>query len=377
MKPILIAILVFYSLLVSCYKPYEPGIEANDTILVVDGLITNKTAVYHVNLSYASPFDSRVSGKAERSATVYVTDDKGNIYPFANAGRGEYISDSLQFTGQPGRSYTLYIETVDGEIYMSDPQQICREYQPDTIYTELNYIETLSRFNTLIKTVQGANILVDIKTLSDTLPRFRFSSQFVLLYYYSLLIPPPYFDPPEYSFYCWRTDDLNPDINLAHNEYSKYASTIEKHTLYFIDDQIYVKGDVYNKGPRQPDFSFMAIATGSHQIYPISQRILYIDQYSLNDAAYLYYKRMDEQLRGEGKLFDPIAVQLIGNIKCTTNADKKVLGFFEASSVSHSLYKIGFRQAGKDNYFIKRLTYFPLPSSSGCWIDKVPPFWAK
>jgi len=45
----------------------------------------------------------------------------------------------------------------------------------------------------------------------------------------------------------------------------------------------------------------------------------------------------------EGKLFDPVSAQLIGNIKCITDPVRKAIGFFEASSVSYSEYVVDFR----------------------------------
>jgi len=84
---------------------------------------------------------------------------------------------------------------------------------------------------------------------------------------------------------------------------------------------------------------------------------------------------MDEQLRSEGKLFDPVAAQLNGNIHCATNPDKKAFGFFEASSVSRTSYIIGLRNPGNDQYLVTKIPFIRPPEPDGCWINKVPPFW--
>ena len=44
----------------------------------------------------------------------------------------------------------------------------------------------------------------------------------------------------------------------------------------------------------------------------------------------------NKQLTTSGKIFDPISSQLKGNLSCINNPSEKVLGFFEASSVTHS-----------------------------------------
>jgi hypothetical protein len=377
MKPILLTIIIWCGLLVSCYKPYDANVEAEEKILVVEGMITNEVASYSIRLTYALPFNAGDDFDPVISAHVYVSDNLNNSYPFIESGSGYYRSNSLQFTGIPGRTYTLYIETPDNNSYMSDSQRLIQAFKPDTVYAEVDTQETLSRFNELITVKLGGNIMVDIKSPSDTLPQFRFTSRLIKLYYYALCIPPPYIDPPEYFFYCWQTDNINPDINLGYKEYSPNSSGLLKHTVYFVDDRIYVEGWTYGLGQQQPDLSYEAKASANRQSYPISRRILYLNQYSLNRETYLYYKSMDELLRSEGKLFDPIAVQLIGNINCTTNPDKKTFGFFEASSVSRTSYVIGFRQPWNDVYPITEIPYNPTPEPDGCLINKVPPFWVS
>lgn len=373
MKPTIIEVVILYGLLISCYKPYNTNIIADERILVAEGMITNEVATYHVNLSYALPFYSGGTGQPENLARVYVTDDLGNYYPFKGLGNGSYISDSLKFTGHPGTFYTLSLETPDGETYISDPQRLEPEFSQDSIYAEIDYQETISRFNQSVITIRGANIMIDIRSLTDTLPRFRFTSNLVKNYFYSMQIPPGD-RSPFYFFYCWQTDNINPDINLTHKEYSVNSSSIRRHAVYFIDDQIYVDGLVYGLGSQEPDLSYKALITPDHKSYIITNRILYLNQYTLNNETYSYYNSMDEQLRSDGKLFDPIAVQLSGNIKCTTNNGKKVFGFFEASSVSRTAYIIGFRSY-RNQYSITKIPYIVPSRSNGCLINKVPPFW--
>ncbi|MCX6254874.1 MAG: DUF4249 family protein [Bacteroidia bacterium] len=88
-------------MLTSCYKVYDPHIDTAEKVLVINGLITNQTNVYHVILTYARPFNSSEKSTPVTAANVYVTDDLGNSYIFNEMEKGDYISDSLQFTGIP------------------------------------------------------------------------------------------------------------------------------------------------------------------------------------------------------------------------------------------------------------------------------------
>lgn len=63
---------------------------------------------------------------------------------------------------------------------------------------------------------------------------------------------------------------------------------------------------------------------------------LRINQYSINRDTYDFYTEANKQLTTSGKIFDPISSQLKGNLSCINNPSEKVLGFFEASSVTHS-----------------------------------------
>jgi hypothetical protein len=107
----------------------------------------------------------------------------------------------------------------------------------------------------------------------------------------------------------------------------------------------------------------------------VHHRILYLKQYTLNNEAYLYYKSLDEQIQSEGKLFDPIAAQLNGNIKCITDPEKKAIGFFEASSVSYSAYMVDFRNLTNFQPSIIKIPYILPPELNGCQVNSAPLFW--
>ncbi|HUX57903.1 MAG TPA: DUF4249 family protein [Bacteroidales bacterium] len=107
----------------------------------------------------------------------------------------------------------------------------------------------------------------------------------------------------------------------------------------------------------------------------IHHRILLINLYTLNNDSYSYYKSLDEQIQSEGKLFDPIAAQLNGNIKCITNPEKKAIGFFEASSVCNASYVIDYRYLNKSQPSVIKTPYILPPEAIGYRINTAPPFW--
>ncbi|MEI6050736.1 MAG: DUF4249 domain-containing protein [Bacteroidota bacterium] len=361
MKPTNTIFLIFLGLLTSCYKVYEPKIDTGKKVLVVNGMITNKVEVYHITLSYTEPFNSSRAADPATGADVTVTDDLGNRYLFKEGSSGNYTSDTSQFTAIPGRSYRLHILTPDLLEYESDPQKLFPEVHPDSVYSEFDSKKTLDKNTGLVVLTHGANILADIRNQSDTLPRFRLASNLVTQYFYTIC---PIMAPCDF-FYCWKTTNANSNINLTGGIYSESSASIRKHLICFLDDNLFCYALYY----------YYSGATSYYQFFMIHHRIIYLKLYTLNIESFLYYKSLDKQLQSEGKLFDPIAAQLNGNIKCITNPETKAIGFFEASSVSYSAYTVDFRNLTSFQPSIIRIPYILPPETNGCRINNIPPFW--
>ncbi|MGA1976238.1 MAG: DUF4249 domain-containing protein [Bacteroidales bacterium] len=371
MKQAIILILSLTLLLASCSEPYDAKVNSNEMILAVNGMITNENATYHIRLSYAAPYDSTYTGTPIDNASVNVTDDHNNNYYFTEGASGDYVSDSLQFTAQPGRTYTLHINTPGGTEYESYGQRLFPEVQPDRVYSEFDKKEVIDKSSGLYVLSQGVDILVDIANHTDTLPRFRFTSNLLTQYFYQVC--PPF--QSCISYYCWQTDNANADLNLTGGEYSISSASINKHNVCFIDDDLMYYGIIYiarNQGTGTP---YVAVATQAYESNYVTARILYMQQYTLNNETYEYYKNMNLQLQSEGKLFDPIAAQLVGNIKCAADPNIKVFGFFEASSVSRTAYRIDFRNLTDNQPTITETGYVLPPESNGCEINNPPAIW--
>lgn len=356
-------------LLTSCYKVYDPHVDTAEKVLVVNGMITNQRDAYHILISYAESFNSKENGSPVSSANVFVTDDLGNSYNFHETDKGNYISDSLQFTGIPGRTYKLHIVTPDWKKYESDYQRLFPESYPDSVYTVYDNQETLDESTGLKSITHGADILIDIQNKADTLPHFRFTSNLVRQYFY-MICP---FREPCILFYCWQTVDANSNINLTDEEYSLNSASIIKHQICFLDDNLTCYASYYS----YLEHPYTVVLTAYSQSYEIHHRILYLNQYTLNNETYLYYKSLNEQMQSEGKLFDPIAAQLTGNIKCISDPAVNAIGFFEASSVHKSAYIVDFRNLTNSQTALTKTPYILPPESNGCRINIVPLFWVN
>ena len=114
-----VIILVLF-VLCTCIDPYFQKINRYESLPVVDGLITDENSAYTVRLSRTIQDQNAIPALVS-DATVFITDDTGNISNFINIGNGVYKSDSTIFRGQIGKKYVLHIKTEDGGNYESDP----------------------------------------------------------------------------------------------------------------------------------------------------------------------------------------------------------------------------------------------------------------
>jgi hypothetical protein len=383
MKPVYILFILSIGFLTSCYKVYEPKIDKGQNVLVVNGMITNKTEAYHIMLSYADPYNSTASPEPAGGANIYVTDDLGNQYSFNEGNKGDYASDSLQFTGQPGSKYRLHIVTPDGTEYESATQRLFLEVSPESVYTGFDTKITLDKNTGLKVTTHGADIFADIPNVSDTIPQFRITSNLVMQYYYSIGFRLRWDLLLTFNYYCWVTVNSNTNINLTGTDYSMNSTSIKRHPVCFLDNNFTVYAPRYDLKLNMDDTTDVKHETG-YSNYNIHHRILYLNQYTLNNDTYMYYKSLDAQMQSEGKLFDPIAAQLTGNIKCITDPNKKVIGFFEASAVNYSAYIVDFRNLSNSQPSLIKTPYILPPELVGCVINRlgsphqdhnIPGFW--
>ncbi len=356
---------------VSCYEPFTPEVEPNEKVLVVDGLITNENASYHVRLYYASPYDSAQVETPATQASVYVKDQEGNIFFFQEQLPGDYATDSLQFRGRPGAVYQLYITARNGDKYLSEPQPLLDAAVTDTTYAGFEERDVTDFVTGRTVRTRGGVIMTDVAGSGDSLSAMRYVVRAVNQYWYNIC---PIFQQC-YDFYCWQEETLNSDLNLTDAGNTPEGSVLRKHEISFVADNPELFGMIYDYQPQGPGLPTLVVVTRQYQLYPVHTRLLYIDRYILNPQAARYYADMDAQLSSEGKLFDPVAVQLTGNMRCVTQTSRRVLGFFEVSYVVRRAYELDFENLTLGQPSLVRIPYILPPADAGCMIDQVPEFW--
>ncbi len=378
-------------LLTGCKEVYYPVIDRQMEALVIEGLMTNLKESYKVKLTMASTYDSTLSSEGITGALVSITDDLGNIYLMhENHFLKSYYSDPSEFVAVAGRSYALHIEMPGGEVYESTAQKLLPPASIDSIHgisgnKEFWYTDQLG--DIVSRLVYGSETFMDIGNNSDSVYQYRLDNYIINCYSFRDLWTPEMkaagitFPPPKdcpgtvcpYLIYNWKRFDLKTSINLTATTQTFSSDKLFNSTVCFFS---------FDSAAFPLNYKMDSCGYDVHEKYvcgPIRQKAgpagkaLQTRLYALNQASSVYYQELNKQLSAEGKLFDPIAVQLQGNMRCISNPGKLALGLFEVSSCTTKSYWLTFNYGTGEGHYqpIGDLSGLPDAGSS----KVMPGFW--
>ena len=231
--PKLILMFVAVFALCTCIDPYSPKLAGYESLLVVEGLVTDANASYTVKLSRTFQEQSSVSVNVS-NATVFISDDSGNESYLKNKNNGIYKTDSLEFKGTIGKTYILHIRTNEGEEYESDPCLMQSVPDIDSIY----FAKDQQLINNGNQTQDGLSIFLDSKQ-GDNNQYYRWAFDET----WKFKVP----DPKKYDFnvadstivpatdvkeYCWK--NKKSDGVIIHAIYPGEPTRIVKEPIFFI-----------------------------------------------------------------------------------------------------------------------------------------------
>lgn len=347
----LIYILMIIMLAMACEEIYHPNLDEVEDLMVVEAILVSNRPSNTIYLYKTKGFNEvdesypKVGG-----ATVYLLDDKNKRIDCIEYNEGSYV---LSETLDSERSYRLNIE-LDGDLYVSEMQNVPDIPEVDSIYGERDYKVSVSgtaNSSDDIEKEYGIQLYTDI-TPTEKTNHYRFWGKKIIQYtdYYDTVIDGK---PEQPRIYIWRTIYPTGTFNISGPPKYSTSKDIKKQTLEFFPND-------YNKY-----FPDTMVFEGW---------IYFIDQYGINEDTYNYYDNLNSQLGTEGRIFDPIYSQVEGNIKCSTDPSKTVLGNFEISSHSEFRYYLFYDQIRED-FKLKVIPYNYYIPSSGYIKRFMPDFW--
>ena len=270
-----------------CTDPINFETEPNAGYLVVEGLVTDAPGTNRVKLSRTGEFTNIFEGGLERpvtSAVVTIIDDQNNTTDLVELSGGIYLTDSLVFRGELGRTYTLRIETSNGQVYESTPELLEKKVSFDELKSEFKEFEIVNDNNILV-TREGTELLVDMTFLEGRNVFVRHS---------------------------WR-----------------YA--IDKRVFFDIDYINVINSNNFSQN-KVNDLSILLLEKNFGSL-PQEFR-MEVSQFTLSRTAFNFWDALAKQRENGGSIFDAPPTRITGNIVNTGDPDEVVIGIFSAAGVT-------------------------------------------
>ena len=282
-----------------CVEPFDLELDKVKARLVVQGLIENNAGPHYIRLTKSNPglkvFENNDSGYIDNfniveDATVIITDDfgqtetlelipkKDELDPYDNTFQefGGFYKTS-NFIGIEGRTYSIKITTIEGEIY-----------------TASDYMHPISK----IDSIKFQRVMGDIGKDDDYVPMLYFK------------------DPQENEENRYLVQyNKEEDMKIVYGGWDDLWEFAILSDKYFQPGKTGVSID-NGVGPR--DWSWYRTWPGD---------LVYIRMNSLSDQSYNYYKFLLEQFQQDGGAYKPSPASP------PTNISNGGLGFFRASAV--------------------------------------------
>ena len=302
---ILISFLLIISLS-TCIDPFYLELDNYESLLVVEGMITDELAPQTIKLS-RTYLNANDSPDLVAHAEVRVLDENGVITDFHELEPGIYLSDPAQFSGRVGGTYTLYIRTEDGLEYASDSCGMSAVPPINSLYYEVDS----ELYDDGKVEESGLRIFLDTENQDEASQYMRWDFEEV----WKFRVPyPVFFQDLGYREYkrvhvendiCWRFEHSRQI--LIHSSAEQSSDLLSRKPIHFIASGL------------------------SNRL--LRQYSIQVNQYSLSQEEFLFWKKLREITEDAGDLFEKQPFPIEGNIRCINNEDKKVLGYFQVSAV--------------------------------------------
>ncbi len=292
--------LFFFALLISesCKKPFKnDAINDSPNLLVIEGIL-NQGGQSSIFLSRSLKLSDKSVVQMEKGAKVQVEGTNNSVLPLTESSAGVYTLPVTTFN--PNLQYRLRIKTIAGKEYLSDLMPVRTTPAIDS----LNWR----------REGDGVGLYIDAHDSNNNTKYYQWDyvetweqrSVGYSEYIYKDGLPPQSRNYPDIMriFTCWKSEA---STNILISSTAKLSSDV-------VDD-----------------FPLALIPNRSEKL-GVRYSIL-VRQYAIGKEAYDYLtlmKRNSEQL---GSLFDNQPSELVGNIKCISNPNERVIGFLNISQI--------------------------------------------
>lgn len=320
----------------SCVDPADPAFDATVNVVVVDGAITDagEQQPIRLNRSKADPLTGRFGTTPITGAQLAIVVDSSEVVPLTETDTAGSYRTPAQFRGQTGHHYQLRFTLRDGTRYESTVQTMQPAVPISRVYAKFN-TNSLAQGDKLMGLYPAAHdIYLDAQDPADQHNYYSWTwtlweqqdwchscSQSVYLIYNPNGMEPAFFED------CWAP--VGGSYPLFVYDYGCRTQCWE--ILY--SHEINVFADSYSNGGR-----VVGQRVAKIPFYQRTPSLVEIQQLSLTEDAYRYFKRLQDQTTNTGGLADTPPSAPVGNVRNVANRSEAVVGYFAASAVTTIRY---------------------------------------
>lgn len=305
-------LLCFAILYSSCEDVFKPDIDITEyeSMLVVEGVITNESGPFKVRLSASVPLDTLIDEIPVYGAEVKITDDQGNLYQLFQAEDGWYETQEQNLQAVKSRNYKLNITSPDGTEYESSVVALTEGPQIESI----DFVET-QHTNFESDPPRDENWL-DIKINTTG-------------------------EPGEMSYVKWDLEEtweikIPDDIKVADSQGNLHDETVkpnEEMRHCWVSSKVNsIKVAGTDKQEVNTIRNYPLISLGPSDNRLDIKYSLLVRQYSMNKELFDFWQKLKDNNENLGSMFDKTPSSIYGNISCC-NGDKRALGYFMVSEI--------------------------------------------
>ena len=340
-------ILYVVLLLSACIDPLDVRLPTFKAQLIVDGGISDGPGPHQVRLFYSSNLATRnefstLSALVNAEVSILSSDEETVL--LSEVVDGVYQTSEGSLIAEPGKTYQLIVRTNDQEEYHSVPHEMEAAGEIDALYYE--FVKD-HLYNPDSKQFQDA-LLIYIDSHADAsgsgLLRWRYTGTFEIITQPELrsrIVPIPTSvpvrvpDPVPCSGYVATVDATSNPASILQTEYGPILRVDDCFCCScWVNENDGLVKLAKNQFVQNKSFNKVKIAT-----IPIDNWRFYkkysieVEQLSLSEDVYEFWKRVEAQQLGANSLFQPNAVIIKGNMINSNDASDEVLGIFSVSAL--------------------------------------------
>lgn len=320
--------------MISCVEPVEFIAGNQKSILIVDGVVSDRDIQQSIFLRRAYVSSNTNVFRAVDGATVEVVENGTTVHKCQEKTGGEYFLPA-NFRGRIGSNYQLKIKLSTGEAYESEPDSIRPVPAIDSIYSK--YMPSGVDWKGI--KVDGEYIYLDTRDFPDSEDYFSWSWKLSERQDYCMTCNGGmYHTEAPYNGICVNYPQLQRQGIIY--DYFCEANCWE---MYY-SNQTNVMSDQYSAGQK-----ILARDIAHIPHFQRNGAVLEVYQQSISPAAYRFFKLLAEQTQKTGTLIDTPPAPLIGNVRSVSDPYESVGGYFLVSGYHVRQFWLDRKEANSKN----------------------------